>query len=636
MSEKEEAKEVEEVQVLICEENSENVEEGCKNIPYVKKSKVVKYTSDEKSPEKKMMSPGGLDLSSQNLRKEGQPNQLLEVNRRMLRKIFNRHVFCNKKKIKTAEVNKICMSLNIFPDLLTNVEITRIICEIQPEPSSNLMKSPRMLNKEVMMKDYLLSYTDFEKLLVKVAVRAFKAPSEQSEGDSLNADSFRTDINDYTEALYHLLNHIRDPSKVLYGVKINTQAFEKSKRKSCVKIKSKQGHEKNEDRAKARMSLTNPTRLPFTSSSSHIYSKRDHNDGEDSYDSKEQDFDQDLLEASELVKRDISGPRGQHKARYSSPSQINKDDEVEDCAAQLNNKMERLNKTMKFGKFVAKRSFRSSNPSYKKEKYKSKPREPYLPSRETQRFMKSKHQIPDIGGDEFSKSYSKEETKSHTTLKPKTKRVIKNIDSDTFSSRAKQQRKNLPTSSNHKHININKYHPKTPSHLSMNRSTLKASKPLRRDPQGHASSHSLIVEKPKTRERSTTQKAIRPIFGTQSELDNSSITQGGESLAKIKSLFDTVSTLRTTISNFKRRHEEIHQSRESRPSQDLSMRESSSNYFTLDKINEEEVVEEKGFTDNQLMAVGMLKTIIGFKLKRTNRDLIRYLKSLKENKEELV
>lgn len=71
------------------------------------------------------------------------------------------------------------MSLNIFPDLLTNVEITRIICEILPEPSSNLMKSPRMLNREVMMKDYLLSYADFEKLLVKVAVKAFKTPSEQ-------------------------------------------------------------------------------------------------------------------------------------------------------------------------------------------------------------------------------------------------------------------------------------------------------------------------------------------------------------------------------------------------------------------------------------------------------------------------
>ncbi len=71
------------------------------------------------------------------------------------------------------------MNLNIFPDLLTNVEITRIICEILPEAAEIIMKSPRMLNREIDRKDTMLGYSEFERLLQGIAERAFKNTEEK-------------------------------------------------------------------------------------------------------------------------------------------------------------------------------------------------------------------------------------------------------------------------------------------------------------------------------------------------------------------------------------------------------------------------------------------------------------------------
>jgi len=111
----------------------------------------------------------------------------MENNRKMLKKIFNKHVFSNLKsksnyienkhknlEMKTGEVNRILMSLNIFPDLLTNVEITRIIGEILKTTTSSVIKSPRIFSKDSERKESTLSFSDFEKMMVKIAVKAFK------------------------------------------------------------------------------------------------------------------------------------------------------------------------------------------------------------------------------------------------------------------------------------------------------------------------------------------------------------------------------------------------------------------------------------------------------------------------------
>jgi len=66
------------------------------------------------------------------------------------------------------------MSLNIFPDLLTNVEITRIIGEILKTTTSSVIKSPRIFSKDSERKESTLSFSDFEKMMVKIAVKAFK------------------------------------------------------------------------------------------------------------------------------------------------------------------------------------------------------------------------------------------------------------------------------------------------------------------------------------------------------------------------------------------------------------------------------------------------------------------------------
>jgi len=85
--------------------------------------------------------------------------------------IENKH---KNLEMKTGEVNRILMSLNIFPDLLTNVEITRIIGEILKTTTSSVIKSPRILSKDSERKESTLSFSDFEKMMVKIAVKAFK------------------------------------------------------------------------------------------------------------------------------------------------------------------------------------------------------------------------------------------------------------------------------------------------------------------------------------------------------------------------------------------------------------------------------------------------------------------------------
>ena len=95
--------------------------------------------------------------------------------------------------MKTNEVNKLLMGLNIFPDLLTNVEITRIVDQVLPESTSSSMKSPRMMNREIEKKDNTLSYSDFETMIVKIAYKAFRTPENSVPFYSIS-NSFRVQV----------------------------------------------------------------------------------------------------------------------------------------------------------------------------------------------------------------------------------------------------------------------------------------------------------------------------------------------------------------------------------------------------------------------------------------------------------
>ena len=77
--------------------------------------------------------------------------------------------------MKISEINKLLMGLNIFPDLISNVEITRIIEDIVPnEEAVNAMKSPRGILREQEKKIDTIEYIEFEKMLYLIAVKAYK------------------------------------------------------------------------------------------------------------------------------------------------------------------------------------------------------------------------------------------------------------------------------------------------------------------------------------------------------------------------------------------------------------------------------------------------------------------------------
>lgn len=56
----------------------------------------------------------------------------------------------------------------------------------------------------------------------------------------------------------------------------------------------------------------------------------------------------------------------------------------------------------------------------------------------------------------------------------------------------------------------------------------------------------------------------------------------------------------------------------------------------LDKIKEENAVYNMEFSQEQILACGILKGILNLKLKTTTREAMGLLKQLEDNKEKLV
>ena len=135
---------------------------------------------------------------------------LLEVNRTKIRKIFDKHVFQGGKNMEKDEINKILKNLNIFPDLVTNYDIKKLI-EIH-SGDNYLQKSPRArYNDESIDKDTVISYNEFEAMLITIANKAF------------NTKDY-TDQKTMNESIYSLLNYIKDQAKIVYQVNLSTEA----------------------------------------------------------------------------------------------------------------------------------------------------------------------------------------------------------------------------------------------------------------------------------------------------------------------------------------------------------------------------------------------------------------------------
>jgi hypothetical protein len=88
--------------------------------------------------------------------------------------------------MKISEINKLLMGLNIFPDLISNVDITRIIEDIVHNEEIEIFKSPRGVIKEQEKKNETIEYFEFEKMLYLIAVKAYKNKNSIVSDSSLN------------------------------------------------------------------------------------------------------------------------------------------------------------------------------------------------------------------------------------------------------------------------------------------------------------------------------------------------------------------------------------------------------------------------------------------------------------------
>ena len=122
---------------------------------------------------------------------------LLDYNRLHLRKIFQLHAQVqNPPTISYPEIVKLCSNLRIFPDLLTSVELKRIVIKV----TSKHFTFDSKVN---------LTYLQFEKFLRAVSEYCFT--SNNSEFDRLKL----------------LFIHIRSSCQLHYNVHIHVRAEER-------------------------------------------------------------------------------------------------------------------------------------------------------------------------------------------------------------------------------------------------------------------------------------------------------------------------------------------------------------------------------------------------------------------------
>ena len=136
-----------------------------------------------------------------------QSSNPLELNRFKLKKIFNKHVFFSGSKgICKDELNKILMNLNIFPGLVSNLEIKKIIEEIEAIKAQLDSKSPRYRKDATEENNKFISYSTFEEILTSVALKSFVKSKKTTKSEAINK----------------FLSYIKEPAKIVYFVRLTT------------------------------------------------------------------------------------------------------------------------------------------------------------------------------------------------------------------------------------------------------------------------------------------------------------------------------------------------------------------------------------------------------------------------------
>lgn len=114
--------------------------------------------------------------------------------------------FSENNGISKEELNKILMNLNIFPGLISKLEIKRITEFVEAEKTRTNLKSPRSSKEQEDNKDKFVCYEEFEEILKIVAFKSFMANQSQSQ----------------LEAIVKLVTYIKEPAKIVYLVKLTT------------------------------------------------------------------------------------------------------------------------------------------------------------------------------------------------------------------------------------------------------------------------------------------------------------------------------------------------------------------------------------------------------------------------------
>jgi hypothetical protein len=98
------------------------------------------------------------------------------------------------------------VNLNIFPELISKLEIKRIIEEIESLKVKQDPKSPRYSKDQTEESNKYVSYTTFEEILMVVALKSFLNNKKTTE----------------MEAISKFLFHIKEPAKIVYFVRLST------------------------------------------------------------------------------------------------------------------------------------------------------------------------------------------------------------------------------------------------------------------------------------------------------------------------------------------------------------------------------------------------------------------------------
>lgn len=110
------------------------------------------------------------------------------------------------------ELTKVYKNLCIFPNLITNLDIKKLV-EIRNITLNSLIKSPRtrVITEDSAEVSQPISYDEFESMLMAIANKTFN-PNGFNDNKTVNI------------AISELLSHIKNSAKIVYQVNLTTES----------------------------------------------------------------------------------------------------------------------------------------------------------------------------------------------------------------------------------------------------------------------------------------------------------------------------------------------------------------------------------------------------------------------------